>query len=207
MVSSWTGTGVVANVERALVEKNASLQTMEWKARIKKQLMEPELSPSAYDTAWVAMVPLLGSSQVPCFPSCVEWVLRNQQSNGSWGLPQIDSSVNKDIMSSTLACVLALKKWNCGKEQIRRGLYFIGKNISTVMDEQIAAPIGFNIIFPGMLSLGIQMGLQFPLRQTDVNGILHLREMELERLVEDKSLGKEAYMAYVGEGLKPIGLE
>ena len=49
------------------------------------------------------------------------------------------------------------------------------------MDEQTTAPIGFNITFATMLSLAIDMGLEFPLRQTDVHGILHLREMELKR--------------------------
>ncbi|XP_044318500.1 ent-kaur-16-ene synthase, chloroplastic-like [Triticum aestivum] len=184
------------------VGENASLQNMEWKARIKKQLLQPKLSPSSYDTAWVAMVPLPGSSQeVPCFPQCIEWILQNQQTNGSWGLAHMDSSVNKATVSSTLACVLALQRWNVGREHIRRGINFIGKNVSVVMDEQIAAPIGFNIIFPGMLSLAMGMGLQFPVRQTNVDGILHLRELELERLAADKSLGREAYIAYVAEGL------
>ncbi|KAM3369712.1 hypothetical protein ACQJBY_017534 [Aegilops geniculata] len=192
----------IANGARTFVGENASLQNMERKARIKKQLLEPKLSPSSYDTAWVAMVPLPGSSQeVPCFPQCIEWILQNQQINGSWGLAHMDSSVNKATLSSTLACVLALQRWNVGREHIRRGIHFISKNVSVVMDEQIAAPIGFNIIFPGMLSLAMGMGLQFPVRQTNVDGILHLRELELERLAADKSFGREAYIAYVAEGL------
>ncbi|XP_010240404.2 ent-kaur-16-ene synthase, chloroplastic isoform X2 [Brachypodium distachyon] len=191
----------LANVGRLAPGENAILQNMEWKARIRKQLLQPELLPSSYDTAWVAMVPLPGSPQVPCFPQCVEWILQNQQGNGSWGLGQIDSSVNKDVLSSTLACVLALKRWNVGPEHIIRGLRFIGRNFSLAMDEQTPAPVGFNTTFAGMLSLAIEMDLEFPVRQTDVDGILHLRDMELERLYEDKSYGREAYMAYVAEGL------
>jgi len=49
------------------------------------------------------------------------------------------------------------------------------------MDGQTTAPIGFNITFATMLSLAIDMGLEFPIRQTDVHGILELREMELKR--------------------------
>ncbi|VAH35741.1 unnamed protein product [Triticum turgidum subsp. durum] len=146
------------------------------------------------------MVPLPGSPQVPCFPQCVEWILQTQQSNGSWGLIQMDSSINKDVLSSTLACVLALKRWNVGREHIKRGLRFIGRNLSTATDEQSVAPIGFNITFSGMLSLGIEMGLEFPVGQTDVGRILHLREVELKRLIGDKSDGRKAYMAYVAEG-------
>jgi ent-kaurene synthase len=46
------------------------------------------------------------------------------------------------------------------------------------MDEQVTAPIDFNITFPGLLSLAIDMGLKFPIRQTDVHGILRRREMD-----------------------------
>ena len=52
------------------------------------------------------------------------------------------------------------------------------------MDEQIATPIGFNITFPGMIRQAIGMGLEFPARQTDVDGILHVRQMELKRFVK-----------------------
>lgn len=95
--------------------------TKEREARIRKQLQGVKLPPSSYDTAWVAMVPLRGSPQAPRFPQCVEWILENQQDNGSWGIYQFDSSVNKGILLSTLACVLALKRWNVGREDIRRG--------------------------------------------------------------------------------------
>jgi ent-kaurene synthase len=63
------------------------------------------------------------------------------------------------------------------------GLHFIGTNFSIVMDEQITAPIGFNITFTGMISLATGMGLEFPGRQTDVDAVLHIREMELNRLI------------------------
>lgn len=193
-----------ACVGTRLVEENASLQnvhTKGWKDRIRKQLQKVELSPSSYDTAWVAMVPSPGSPQAPHFPQCVEWILQNQQGDGFWGINEFGSSVNKDILLSTLACVLALKKWSIGQEHIRRGLHFIGRNFSTVMDEQIAAPVGFSIIFPGMISLAIEMGLEFPVTQTDIDGLLHLQEMELKRQAGEKSYGGEAYMAYVAEGL------
>jgi ent-kaurene synthase len=51
------------------------------------------------------------------------------------------------------------------------------------MDEQIVSPLGFNITFGGMLTLAKGMGLTFPNRQTDINWILELREMELKRFV------------------------
>ncbi|KAF0894041.1 hypothetical protein E2562_033920 [Oryza meyeriana var. granulata] len=194
------------HIEKRLgVGDNASIlkdmHRKELQARIRDQLQRAKLSTSSYDTAWVAMVPLRGSSQHPCFPQCVEWILENQQDNGSWGTNGFGSAVTRDILSSTLACVLALKRWNVGKEHIRRGLNFIGRNFSIAMDEQIAAPIGFNITFPHMLSLAMGMDLEFPARQPDIDRLLHLREIELEREAADQSYGRKAYMAYVTEGL------
>lgn len=63
------------------------------------------------------------------------------------------------------------------------GLQFVGRNFSIAMNEQIVSPIGFNITFPGLLSLAIGMGLSIPIRQTDIEAILQLREAEMKRSV------------------------
>jgi hypothetical protein len=97
----------------------------EREARIRKHLLKPEFLPSSYDMAWVAMVPLPGSVQAPCFPQCLEWILQKQHGNGSWGVNACDSSAktNRDVLLSTLACIIALKKWNVGHEKIRGGMH------------------------------------------------------------------------------------
>lgn len=82
--------------------------------RIKQMFDKIELSLSAYDTAWVAMVPS-PSSLVPRFRECLSWLLDSQLPDGSWGLPQRHPMLVKDAVSSTMACVLALKKWNVGE--------------------------------------------------------------------------------------------
>ncbi|XP_037453550.1 ent-kaur-16-ene synthase, chloroplastic-like [Triticum dicoccoides] len=184
----------------AYVRQKANQGYKERKDVIRKQLNNPELSLSSYDTAWMALVPLPRSPSSPCFPGCVEWILQNQHDNGSWGIHEADSSAKKDLLLSTLACVVALKKWNIGLEHIRRGLSFIERNISIAMNK-IDTPIGFDIIFPSLLSTAIGIGLELTIPQTDVDGILHLREEELKRLAGDKSCGKDAYMAYIAEGL------
>nr|XP_051211918.1 9-beta-pimara-7,15-diene synthase, chloroplastic-like [Lolium perenne] len=112
----------LAYTEKILVEENVSMQKKERVARIKKELQEHQWLPSPYDTAWVAMVPSQGIPQAPCFPQCVEWILQNQQDNGSWGIRKYDSSNDKCSLLSTLACILALKKWNVGPEHISRGM-------------------------------------------------------------------------------------
>ncbi|CAN6244777.1 unnamed protein product [Urochloa humidicola] len=156
----------------------------------------------SYDTAWVAMVPARGVPDAPRFRRYVEWIMQNQHDDGSWGLgghlrlPRL----GKDAISSTLACVLALKTWSVGDEHVRKGLHFIGNSLSCVTDDKCDAPDGFNIIFPGMVRAGIGLGLELPLGQSDVDEIFKLREMELQRM----DSGKEAYMAYTAEGLGDI---
>lgn len=81
-----------------------------------------ELSVSSYDTAWVAMVPSPEFSEFPCFPKFVDWILENQQPDGSWGLYHLHPCLIKDALLSTLACILALKRWNAGEEHIKRGI-------------------------------------------------------------------------------------
>jgi ent-kaurene synthase len=64
------------------------------------------------------------------------------------------------------------------------GVHFIGRNLSVATSEQIVAPIGFNITFPGLLNLAIGMDLELPVRQTYVDAILQLREVDMKRFVD-----------------------
>lgn len=69
------------------------------------------------------MVPSPTSSEEPCFPACLNWLLENQCHDGSWARPHHHHMLKKDVLSSTLACILALKKWGVGEEQINRGVF------------------------------------------------------------------------------------
>ncbi|CAN6374612.1 unnamed protein product [Urochloa humidicola] len=184
---------------------SSSAAVRDLESRIRENLtsaaVDP-LPPSAYDTAWIAMVPAQASSSpsssppAPRFPGCVRWILHNQRADGSWGAA--DPSLRKDALLSTLACILALKKWGAGEDHVAKGLRFIARNSSAVADETCDTPQGFNVIFPGMLARGLDMGLEIPLAPQDVDAIFRLRDMELKRM--DNS-GSKAFMVYVAEGL------
>ncbi|OEL16801.1 Stemar-13-ene synthase [Dichanthelium oligosanthes] len=170
--------------------------------KIREQLLNaapsPPSSSSSYDTAWVAMVPAPGSPLASRFPQCVDWILQNQRGDGSWGSVCSDHpSLGKDTLSSTLACVLALRTWGVGDEHVSKGLRFIGHNSSFVTDDKCDTPAGFNVIFPGMLTRCLCMGLEIPLTPAEVDAILRLRDMELKSLASRS----KAFMAYVAEGL------
>ncbi|CAO2046234.1 unnamed protein product [Urochloa humidicola] len=184
--------------------------TLRWRKtelekRIKEQLRGAQnllLPPSPYDTAWVAMVPAEGSAPwapAPRFPQYLEWIMQNQHEDGSWGIGHLHlPRLGKDAVSSTLACVLlALRTWDLGDKHIRKGLRFIRDNSSFITSDKCDTPVGFNIIFPGMIRLGNELGLESQLKQCVADDIFRLREMELQSWTS----GRKAYLAYVAEGL------
>nr|GMD01764.1 ent-kaur-16-ene synthase, chloroplastic [Ipomoea batatas] len=77
------------------------------------------------------------------------WVLNNQNQDGSWGLHHNHPMFLKEVLLSTLACVLALERWGVGEEQI---YFFIELNFTSAADNGQLCPTGFDIIFPGMLN-------------------------------------------------------
>lgn len=78
-----------------------------------------EISVSPYDTAWVALVPALDGSENPQFPQSLQWIIDNQLPDGDWGEP--DLFLGFDRVCNTLACVISLKTWGRGAENIERG--------------------------------------------------------------------------------------
>ncbi|KAK6933934.1 Terpene synthase, N-terminal domain [Dillenia turbinata] len=175
------------------------------KERIKKMFDKVELSVSAYDTAWVAMVP---SPNTPLFPRCVELELESQLHDGPWGLPRHDPFLTKDALSFTLTCVLALKRWDMGERHVKKGLHFIESNFASINDQKQHSPIGFDIIFPGMVEYARHMDLVLPLSPRDLESIFRLRDLELERCesialllcYRSNSNGIKAYLASLSEG-------
>ncbi|KAM7466016.1 hypothetical protein LguiB_013578 [Lonicera macranthoides] len=168
--------------------------------RIRERFSKLDLSVSSYDTAWVAMVPSNNNGgfskeekQLPCFPSCVEWIKENQKADGSWGLNPSHPSLVQESLSSTLACVLALQKWNAGEQLVQKGLEFIGSNRSAVDDKNQISPLGFNIVFPGMISYAQDLGLNLPLDTAFLDRMHYNRDMQIQR-------GKAGSLAYFAEG-------
>ncbi|KAJ4768861.1 Isopimaradiene synthase [Rhynchospora pubera] len=84
------------------------------------------ISPSAYDTAWVARIVSNMDPTKPHFPMCLEWVHKNQLRDGSWGDPS--RYLVYDRLLNTLSCILALRQWNTGEAQIEKDVLEIFKD-------------------------------------------------------------------------------
>ncbi|XP_054816541.1 ent-kaur-16-ene synthase, chloroplastic-like isoform X2 [Prosopis cineraria] len=181
--------------------RSDNTQTLEHnKEKIKKMFEKVEQSVSSYDTAWVAMVPSPTSPQAPMFPQSLNWLIENQQSDGSWGLLDCHELLAKDSLLSTLACVLALKQWGVGEQQINRGLGYIGSNVAAAHDDKQHSPIGFDIIFSHLIEQAQSLDLNLPLGGKHLDTFIQKRDLELKSGWGGKSEGWKAYVAYISEG-------
>lgn len=95
------------------------------------------VSPSAYDMAWLAMVEedhnVDDDGELkPMFQDSLDWILCNQNAGeGYWGnsgclVTSMSDAEDEDrdemnTLTSTLACVLALHKWNIGCFHLHKG--------------------------------------------------------------------------------------
>ncbi|URE20485.1 synthase [Musa troglodytarum] len=129
---------------------------------IKEEVFSPTanmcsfLPPSAYETAWVAMIPCPHRPPRPMFPKCLNWILRNQREDGFWG----ECRHATDSLTATIACLVALKTWKVGNANIEQGLRFLNENMEKLLTEHHGSfPRWFAIVFPGMLELAHAKGL------------------------------------------------
>lgn len=196
---SYVTSATLSNGVKVVTETKPNFtQTESTKDRIRKLFDNVQMSVSAYDTAYVALVPSPTSSHSPCFPDCIDWLLNSQHSDGSWGLSNLHHFLIKDSLSSTLASILALKRWSVGKEQIDKGLHFIESNIASISDEIQHSPTGFEIIFPRLLIYAEDLNLSLPLERSYLDAILQRGELEIKRVYLE---GRKSYLAYVSESL------
>ncbi|MBA0836701.1 hypothetical protein Goarm_008896, partial [Gossypium armourianum] len=153
--------------------------------QIKEEIL-PDIDPysfvsaSAYDTAWLAMVPADSDQTCPMFKECLEWVVNNQTKEGCWG-KCVDAI---DTLSATLACVIAIHMWSIGANNIKRGLDFVQENAEKILRKtEDHFPRWFTIIFPGMIELARKVGIQlaFPSQlNAFLLDIFHKRQLLLD---------------------------
>nr|AIL54747.1 putative geranyllinalool synthase [Nicotiana benthamiana] len=125
---------------------------------------------SAYDTAWLAMISYNNNQEKainghsfsgPMFESCLNWILNNQNEQGFWGESNGENLPTISSLTATLACMIALKKWNVGETNIKKGLKFIHANTEIILKENSTQfPRWFTIVFPAMVQLAKSVGLK-----------------------------------------------
>ncbi|GJN21388.1 hypothetical protein PR202_gb08858 [Eleusine coracana subsp. coracana] len=143
-----------------------------------------QISISAYDTAWIALVKNLGGDDAPQFPRSIEWIAQNQMSDGSWGDDAFFYA--HDRMINTLACVVALTSWDIHTDKCEKGLSFIRENmwrLATEDDDWMLA--GFEITFPSLLEMAMALDLDIPYDDLGLQEIYAKRDLKLSKIPKD----------------------
>ncbi|XP_057822889.2 copalyl diphosphate synthase 1 isoform X2 [Cryptomeria japonica] len=206
-VQNFHPSGVLYLVVKDKIKQNASASMYidEDIVRIRRLFSETksrQTSVSAYDTAWVAMVPSLEDSQLPQFPQSLSWIMNHQLWDGSWGLP--DLPYIKDRLSHTLACIIALRTWNTGIKNVEMGLRFIRENIGKIASEDQHDPIGFEIIFTAMLEEARGLGLDLPYGSSPIEQMLSKRYEILKRIEIDQMNDYDQSLIFIVEGIRSM---
>ncbi|XP_042496091.1 (E,E)-geranyllinalool synthase [Macadamia integrifolia] len=116
------------------------------------------VSPSAYDTAWLAMIPDNEKQEHPMFQQCLNWLLNNQNENGLWGESNTPTIY---CLPATLACMAALSKWEVGAHNIEKGMPSFHAHAENLLTNQNEAyPHWYSIVFPGMVEVARNAGLE-----------------------------------------------
>nr|AAS18603.1 taxadiene synthase [Taxus x media] len=141
-------------------------------------LGDGDISPSAYDTAWVARVATVSSdgSEKPRFPQALNWVLNNQLQDGSWGIESHFSLC--DRLLNTVNSVIALSVWKTGHSQVEQGTEFIAENLRLLNEEDELSP-DFEIIFPALLQKAKALGINLPYDLPFIKSLSTTREARL----------------------------
>ncbi|CAN6830071.1 unnamed protein product [Brassica oleracea] len=163
------------------------------------------VSASAYDTAWLAMIEDLSdvSTQKPMFRGCIDWILSNQNVvEGLWGNHGDENE--GETLTSTLACVVALRKWKIGSLHINKGKSYIERSVERIIGEyrkKGSCPRWLVLMFTGLLELAQQLGLHFffSTRVKQMINDLFFRRQEIldQELLVDGRCNRQPLLAYL----------
>lgn len=85
---------------------------------------------------------------------------------------------SKHMQSYAFFNCMTIKIEHCA---LNAGLHFIESYFSSAVDGKLHSPIGFDIIFPGMVGYAIEMGLDLHIGQDDLDAMFYMRDLELQR--------------------------
>ncbi|XP_024532022.1 bifunctional diterpene synthase, chloroplastic-like [Selaginella moellendorffii] len=164
-----------------------------------------KISPSTYDTAWVARIPSDSDSSLPEFPEALEWIINSQLPDGSW---DDDCHLQLyDRVLSTLSCLITLKLWDIGHNSIAQGTKFLRENMIKLNHDDGDFLSGFEVTFPMMLHEAKRVGLKLPY-DTEFTRLLEISTTEkLAKIPLDRLHSTPATLLYSLEGLQGLEID
>ncbi|MCK5122765.1 MAG: hypothetical protein KAQ87_01285 [Candidatus Pacebacteria bacterium] len=142
------------------------------------------ISPSVYDTAWVARIPDSKNPKKPMFPRALNWIVSNQYPNGSWG-GKIEYYHDRIICA--LSAIVALNKYNDSKKyqrEIEKGEKYINSNIKNLKKDNYLT-VSFELLFPALLKEAKGKKLNLLYNDSVVKKYLKIKNEKLKLLPEN----------------------
>nr|AKN91186.1 copal-8-ol diphosphate synthase [Salvia miltiorrhiza f. alba] len=184
------------------VESEKMKEMIRWMFR---DMDDGEVSVSAYDTAWVALVEDIGGSGGPQFPTSLDWISDNQLDDGSWGDRKF---VLYDRILNTLACVVALTTWKLHPHKCEKGLKFIRENIEKLdnEDEELML-VGFEVALPSLIDLAKKLGIEISDDSPCIKNIYAKRDSKLKEIPMDLLHKEPTSLLFSLEGMEGLDWE
>jgi halimadienyl-diphosphate synthase len=165
-----------------------------------KQTGPGRMTPSAYDTAWVAR---LGDIAPDLSNPAMEWLSENQLCDGSWGAAE--PKYYHDRVISTLAAMLALTRRgrrSQDRHQIEKGLGALEQINSHatkgLMADPNGATIGFELIVPTLVAEAENIGIIKQHKERILGRLEGLRKIKLEKM-KGLKINRNVTMAFSAE--------
>lgn len=159
---------------------------------------------NAYDTAWGASIQTHNNK--PYFHKAVEWLLNNQQTDGSWG-SGVKGTISERMLS-TATVLGTLLQYNYSNDVVDRGFNWLNNNFQdiTTLGAEFTRTAGFELLFPSILRRLSQNDAENQLK-IDVDPILTLQEKKLSRLPLEQILLSKTPIVHSLEFLEGVDLK
>ena len=158
------------------------------------------MTPSAYDTAWIAR---LGEIAPDLSNPAMEWLSEHQLPDGCWGAAQ--PNYYHDRVISTLAAMLALTRRGRrtqDKRQIEKGLEALEQINSNatkgLMADPNGATIGFELIIPTLVAEAENIGIIKQHKERILGRLQGLRKIKMEKM-KGLKINRNVTMAFSAE--------
>ncbi|KAE9591757.1 putative alpha-farnesene synthase [Lupinus albus] len=152
------------------------------------------VNPSAYDTAWLAIIPDSKYPSQPMFKNYLDWLLNNQNLEGFWGESDTFGKPTIQALPATLVSMVALKRWKTGASMIEKGMNFIHSNAEKLLNEvKESCPLWFAIVFLATLELAEEMGLEVVFPEAAIEIISYISRCRISYLNKEEAVGNLHY--------------
>ncbi len=156
------------------------------------------ISASAYETAWVALVPHPEDTQRLAFPASLGWLLRHQRADGGWGPPFPHSLI------PTMAALLALRRspeqGTAVQDATGRADRYLHRVLRRWRADQVDTPF-FEFLVPSLDAELDRAGIHLPFADADLMSAR--RREKLAHLPLDSLYAGDSTLAHILEVFGP----